>query len=362
MSSPTVRLHVGLMKSGTTSVQTAVAAARSQLMAHGVHYPDLGQANQMLSFVEILESDPAAISRMPPGLRRHHAETRRSWGGMFQRMCSTVETVDAPVVLLSAENLIYGAPTAIRMLRERLALRRVEVVVTHRRPRALIPSNYQQQARIQALPPFEEWTRRELGKVLVGREDCSLASISMRRFRATLIDVADEVTLVDTHGDASESLEAMWSVLTGGMLPPPQSDAVVANRSLPVEFVDGLQIFLRQKPSRTVAEVRSVVAVAAARYVAQVPTRAYVRELTPSFADSIDQALAPDGDASAFDQALDRLRSSEPLTQTRAVGLPPAGYDDLRTEALQLLHTADRRLAFQRLIRPQRARIRRVWK
>jgi hypothetical protein len=125
-------LHVGLMKSGTTSVQRALYTNRARLTDAGVDYVDLGQYNQMLWFAELLAQDPYARSRFPSGLRRHLHEMEPSTSGMWRRLVDAVADSTMPRVVLSAENLVYAGPTTLERLAAAFSMRRLRVVITHR--------------------------------------------------------------------------------------------------------------------------------------------------------------------------------------------------------------------------------------
>jgi hypothetical protein len=124
-----VHLHVGLYKTGTTTVQGALAATSDQLARDGVLVPDLRA--QRLAAYDLLG-------------QRVGGEQRGEAAGALGRLLELVDTHDGPMVVVSEEELSLARPRQARRLVHGLAGHRVFVVVGARDMARTLVSAWQQ--------------------------------------------------------------------------------------------------------------------------------------------------------------------------------------------------------------------------
>lgn len=283
-------LHVGLMKSGTSSIQRELHANREWLAKRGVEYPDLGQVNQMLAFVEPLRADEEALERFPPGLRRHLDATHRDSRGLLGKLGHALAVCSAPRVLVSAENLVYAGDYTRRLIRSDLWRDELRVVVTRRRLSSLIPSNYQQQARIHPMPDIETWAREEIRRLSFGDVTGSLGSLRTDLLVEAWSPIADQCVVIDTDSRLpSSSLQVLWESFTG-LADSPVLNTDYANLSWPVEFIEALQRFMRLRPDLLPQQLRRTAKLALPALLSQHP-RGWSRwAMASGFARVLDEA------------------------------------------------------------------------
>ena len=126
---PDVFLHVGLYKTGTTTIQGALAATAEQLAAAGVLFPG-GHRAQRLAAYDLLG-------------QRVSGEQRGEAAGALGRLVDLVAAHDGPTVVISEEELSLARPRHARRLVRALAGHRVHVVVGARDPaRTLVTTGH----------------------------------------------------------------------------------------------------------------------------------------------------------------------------------------------------------------------------
>lgn len=352
-------LHVGLMKSGTTSVQHALYAARLPLLEQGVEYIDVGQSNHMLSFVELLQRDPIATQGFPRGLQKHHREIRHVTDGMWNRLVGLVRASQARRVVLSAENLVYAGPGTVSRLRQAFADREVRVVITHRPASKLVPSNYQQQARVGTTGGFEEWCRAELAAMSRPTPAGSLASLRLSNLSRLWEPEVEAVTLVDTNLAPEESMGRMWQALTGLSAATVPAIKGSMNVSMSAEFTAALQDYIAWHPRLSVSEIREVGQLAYRRHQSRVGGPHFRWQLAEPLVELVDAACAPDAaDASAMSLAA-FLASAAWVGDINRLTATELQFTDLQRLAAKELRSADHRLRAVRAYRAARCRLRR---
>lgn len=126
-----IDLHIGHFKTGTTSFQKALSAARPALLDAGYHYP-IGDDSAPHQHGGVL---------VPP-----------LWNGFdsdFDKRLATWMTTDCKRVILSAEGLSNASKTSAANLLERLAgFGRVQLIYTIRNWADYLPSRYQQNIKV----------------------------------------------------------------------------------------------------------------------------------------------------------------------------------------------------------------------
>jgi hypothetical protein len=125
-----VILHVGLYKTGTTTIQGALAATAEQLAAAGVLFPG-GHRAQRLATYDLLG-------------QRVGGELRGEAAGALGRLVDLVAAHDGPTVVISEEELSLARPRQARRLVRALAGHRVHVVVGARDMARTLVSAWQQ--------------------------------------------------------------------------------------------------------------------------------------------------------------------------------------------------------------------------
>jgi hypothetical protein len=127
---PDVFLHVGLYKTGTTTIQGALAATAEQLAAAGVLFPG-GHRAQRLAAYDLLG-------------QRVGGEQRGEAAGALGRLVDRVAVHDGPTVVVSEEELSLARPRQARRLVRALAGHRVHVVIGARDMARTLVSAWQQ--------------------------------------------------------------------------------------------------------------------------------------------------------------------------------------------------------------------------
>ncbi len=125
-----VFLHVGLYKTGTTTIQGALAATADQLAAAGVLFPG-GHRAQRLAAYDLLG-------------QRVGGELRGESAGALGRLVDLVSAHDGPTVVVSEEELSLARPRQARRLVRALAGHEVHVVVGARDMARTLVSAWQQ--------------------------------------------------------------------------------------------------------------------------------------------------------------------------------------------------------------------------
>lgn len=125
-----VFLHVGLYKTGTTTIQGALADTAEQLAAAGVLFPG-GHRAQRLAAYDLLG-------------QRVGGEQRGEAAGALGRLVELVAAHDGPTVVVSEEELSLARPRQARRLVRALAGHRVYVVVGARDMARTLVSAWQQ--------------------------------------------------------------------------------------------------------------------------------------------------------------------------------------------------------------------------
>ena len=140
-------LHIGLMKTGTTSLQNAAAVRRKELFERGVLYP--GRS------VNHREAMAALMGRTLGGLE----PPPRAW----KKVRSEIRRDTTRRVLLGHEFVSEADDAAAQAIREELGAR-AHVVITLRNYAAMLPSAWQQTLKTGRTRTFDSWLRRVLSE------------------------------------------------------------------------------------------------------------------------------------------------------------------------------------------------------
>jgi hypothetical protein len=141
-------LHIGLMKTGTTSLQNAASALRPQLLSRGVRYPGEG-----------LNHRNALLALMDRGWGWGTSPDPAAWEGLR----AEIEAERDRRVWIGHELLSEADDDQVRRFREGLG-ENAHVVVTLRGYGAVLPSAWQQMMKGGRLQTFEQWLRAVLAE------------------------------------------------------------------------------------------------------------------------------------------------------------------------------------------------------
>ncbi|MER7969502.1 hypothetical protein [Streptomyces sp. NPDC096080] len=144
-------LHIGPHKTGTTSVQGALFAAKELLPAHGVEFPAHTR--------HPMEAALAACAR--PAMMGDAVPTDRHW----TRLQRQVEAAGARTSVVSSEFFAdAGDDATVARIVERLGGERVHVLVTLRPLAKIMPSQWQQYVQNGLRMGYPEWLDHMLRK------------------------------------------------------------------------------------------------------------------------------------------------------------------------------------------------------
>jgi hypothetical protein len=127
-----VFLHIGLPKTGTTSIQAALQESSEDLAAAGVQFPFGRHFPQRLAAYDLM-------GRRLPG------DDGRRIPGSFKRLVREVDAWDGPTTVVSEELLSLAGGSAIKRVMRALDGREVHLVMTVRDLGRTICSSWQQQ-------------------------------------------------------------------------------------------------------------------------------------------------------------------------------------------------------------------------
>lgn len=261
-------IHVGLMKTGTTTLQHMLAANQASLSEHGIVYPAGREFNHTTAVSELLRSDPEAQPRLTGAEVAKLRRSKTMLEGRFNLLQSVYESA-APhrVRVVSAENLVSAGPRTIRRVVSGIAGDGdVSVLVTTRRLEKLLPSNYQQQARVAPLPRFESWLRTALRRLSVSKADHPLWSLRADVLRDEWEHVHPTWHVVDMDADSFDAgLRDAWKVLAPEVAYPGVR-GVEQNRGSSAEYIAALQAFLRERGGRSPTHVLRIQWLMGTRY------------------------------------------------------------------------------------------------
>lgn len=229
-------LHIGLPKTGTTSLQRGAALNRETLLAHGVCYPGraFNHRDQM-----------AALMERPLGWRGRGAKLhpRRLWDNLMGEVRSA-ESGGADLAFVSHEFVCESTDEQARRFVDELDPGRLHVAVTLRGFADLLPSNWQQFVKSGHTGHFEAWlkdalkakTRRPTIGTFVRRNDQT--AIVQRWVRLL---GADRVTVVIGDKRQPDLLTNAFEDLLGlprGATAARPAGGYVSNRSLSAAEVE----------------------------------------------------------------------------------------------------------------------------
>ena len=236
-------LHIGVHKTGTTAIQTALARSRDLLLQHGIRYPGTGMAHRNIA--------SSALGR-PIGWRTDGARKPdpRLWARTVREARSWPRRT-----LISSEFLAEADKQTTQRIVNDVGADRLEVIITLRNFARILPSAWQQNLKSGFQTPYEDWVRRMLFDV----DEATANPIFWRRHRHDLlvnrwaqIASPERVTVVvvdesDRLGIFS-SFEGLLGLPAGTLA---QHSGAVTNRSLTLaeaEFLRRLNLAVGGAP------------------------------------------------------------------------------------------------------------------
>ncbi len=140
-----VYLHVGAPKTGTTYLQDRLAANKSRLARHDVHYPTGLRADMFLAALDL-------VDRPWGGLR---SDAHGEWSALARRVRRANGTA-----VVSHEILAAARPERIRMAMSSFGSAEVHVVYTARDLARQVPAEWQERVKHRRVVPFKRFVRR----------------------------------------------------------------------------------------------------------------------------------------------------------------------------------------------------------
>ncbi|MDH6215664.1 hypothetical protein [Streptomyces pseudovenezuelae] len=215
-------LHIGPHKTGTTSIQGALFAAKDQLPGHGVVFP--------ASTRHPMEAALAACAR--PAMMGDIAPTDKHWTRLLDQVAAT----KASTSVVSSEFFADAEDDAtVRRIVEQLGGERVHILVTLRPLAKIMPSQWQQYVQNGLRMGYENWLEHMLRKAPYEKPNPSF----WRRHRhdrlverwARVVGPERVTVVVVDDGDRDglmRTFEVLLGLPTGLLQPVPDA----ANRSL----------------------------------------------------------------------------------------------------------------------------------
>lgn len=149
---PTVYLHIGAPKSGTTFLQGLLWGNRETLKRNGVALPGEGFSDHFRATQDLRGRPQEASSRTP------------SWSGEWEALARQARRAPTSRVVVSCEMLAAVGAQQARRAAASLAPAEVHVVYTARDLATLLPAAYQEHVKHRYARGFDEW----LGQVIGG--------------------------------------------------------------------------------------------------------------------------------------------------------------------------------------------------
>jgi hypothetical protein len=331
-------VHIGLPKSGTTTIQNALHNSRRELSELGVFYPaHEHQVNHSLPAVDLMRDDALAHSRQTPHRRRHLAELEPQLKSAWRHLIAQVPR-DFPRVVISAENLVYCGEESIAKIRDDWGERSISVVASVRPPSLMLSSYFSQSCKVEGLPDFEQYVRTSLRDLLAGDTSSPIKWLDVHDLRAQWESglAADfHVTRIGANAD-DKGMRELWEQLVGTGLPFRE----VANMNIrsPLAVTEASRLFLREHSEAGPAVMRALFQRAATRARRVPPVRASYL-LQPRVGSLLQDFLAYEqGPSAQSRKAGDELgvliTAGGPITKLEVSA--PHTPEDLRLEVEQL--------------------------
>ena len=226
-------IHIGPSKTGTTSLQAAMWAARDAMLAQGVRYA--GSKRHSESAARAIAGLPSPLSDtgQPPPIR------------LWEELVESIHRANEPRLVFSSEFLAHSRTPAIERLVADIDPTRIHVAVTLRPLGRILASQWQQSIQASSTTSFDDWLG-DLFKRPEGAKDSLLwhrhrhdrlierwaGIVGPERVTAVVVDDRD-------HAQVLRAFEALLGLRDGTLTL--QQD--LANRSLTLAEVEALRAF-----------------------------------------------------------------------------------------------------------------------
>jgi len=210
----TVYLHIGMHKTGTTSIQATLFKNRLKLRDHALNYLSINQNHSATLYPLFCDNPHLYHINRSAGVDTEEKAARRN-SIVDEALRHELETNTCSRLVISGEDLIQLTPPGIERLRQRLLpfADRFRVLVYVRDPYASINSAFQQRLRagftyeqLIANPPLPRY--RRIGKFIqvFGREHVDIRVFDACRFvNGDLI--ADFLAAVEANPDLANTID-----------------------------------------------------------------------------------------------------------------------------------------------------------
>jgi len=222
-------LHIGHPKTGTTSLQSALALNRNRLAEHGVLYPDTGPCNKhFLTIPALLNTQTIPVKRCLENLSPD--EILEYSCDLWEKIVNECEKAKPDQVILSAEGFGSGPQTIDNVASMRRKFSRIctscEVVAYLRSPAARFLSRMNQRLRgFRSIPPIQSNYYRN-----------SISNYAESNFDRIRLRIFDRSTLV--NGDV---VDDFCSVFLPDLKKPLEVEIVRCNETISAEAMALLQ-------------------------------------------------------------------------------------------------------------------------
>ncbi len=227
----TVLVHIGPHKTGTTSLQAALYAARPSMLAQGVRHA--GGTRNPARAVQAATGQASTYTDSPPPVRE--------WRGLVREVLRARQ----PRVVISSEFLAHADAEAVRRIVRDLGPERVHVVVTLRPLSRIVPSMWQQNVKAGRRASLDTWVHRLFpapgekgvdGFWRLHRHDALIArwaeAVGRERVTVVVVDEADRELVL-------RKFEQLLALSPGTLALQPG----LGNRSLSAEETEAVRAF-----------------------------------------------------------------------------------------------------------------------
>lgn len=224
LPSDAIALHIGVHKTGTTAIQTALARSRDVLLERGIRYPGTLMAHRAVA---------SSAMRRPLGWRTDGARKPdpRLWDRTVREARAWPQRT-----LISSEFIAEADEATVQRMVADIGADRVEVIVTLRNFARILPSAWQQNLKSGFQTTYQDWVRR----MLFDEDDATRSTVFWKRHRHDLlvqrwarIATPDRVTVVVVDESDRNGIFTSFEGLLGlpaGLLA--RHAGAVTNRSL----------------------------------------------------------------------------------------------------------------------------------
>ena len=214
-TSRVARIHIGPVKTGSTSLQQMLRAGWPRMAQAGFLCPSApgGQAYHLEAVCDFLNLRTSPAPPMDGFASAYVAHRPRRRRGAWGRLTQEVAAHGGPTVI-TCELLGFFNEAAAGEFVAGLPVDRVEVVMVDRCPSALLTSWYQEQLKRQSVPDFDSYLRCVFDALASG-SDTEFDFIDTRRIHKVWSAVGADVTVIDaSDGLADRTITEIAEALT----------------------------------------------------------------------------------------------------------------------------------------------------